>query len=143
MGTVEIINGDHEVAGAPFDAKHAFIIINRIGLHVDLNGVGQLWDHQTVRHVFWGIRDERDRVCGRIELKNGVARLFYDAHLMVPYVDAYNAALERHRSSEAIAEKSRADQAIIDKAIDDAREKALAALQRKPALPPMQEQQPR
>jgi hypothetical protein len=103
MGTVEIINGDHEVAGAPASAQLAFIVINRIGIHVDLNGVGQLWDHQTVRHVFWGVRDEQQRVCGRIELKNGVTRLFYDAHLMVPYVDAYNAALARHRSTEAAA----------------------------------------
>jgi hypothetical protein len=100
MGTVEIINGDHQVARSPPEAQHAFIVINRLGVLVDLNGVGQLWDDQTVRHIFWGMRDDHGRVCGRIELKNGVTRLFYDAHLMVPYVDAYNAALARHRSTD-------------------------------------------
>lgn len=117
MGTVEIINGDHKVG--PRGENWPFVVIERFGLHVDLTEVGQLWD-ATVQHIVWGLREldkaGRDRIFGRIELKNGDVRKFYDAHLMVPYVDAYVAAKARHEAT-------------------------VAAVTR--ALPPMQEQTPR
>lgn len=130
MGTVEIINGDHAVSGAG-GANLPFVIINRLGLHVDLSGVGELWD-PTVQKIVWGFRDEHQRVCGRIELKNSTVRLFYEAHLMVPYVDAYNAALARHQQSEEAAAAERSLIQAADAAIETAREDALRALQRKP-----------
>ena len=57
-----------------------------------------------------------------IELKNGDVRLFRDAALMVPYVDAFNAAKCRHDASEVTAAADRAAHQAADKAIVEAPE---------------------
>lgn len=93
MGTVEIIGGDHEVG--PRRENLPFMVVNRSGCHVDLSDVDHtLFDSNTVSRVIWGFFHQKTPgadpvLAGRIEFKNGEVRMFYDASLMVPYMDAY------------------------------------------------------
>lgn len=110
MGLVEIIGGDHEVG--PHGDNLPFMVVNRTGCHVDLTDVShQLFDPNTVAKVIWGFFDQvyhangtpagEPRLAGRIEFKNGEVRKFYDAALMVPYMDAYRRAVDKHAAAVA------------------------------------------
>lgn len=85
MARVEIINGDH-IPNLPF------MIVDKHGLHVDLSNVtGELWD-PTVAKIEWGIlHPGTGRTFGRVHLKNGQGRIFWDAMLIQPYLATYMA----------------------------------------------------
>jgi hypothetical protein len=100
MGLVEIIGGDHV-------PPHPFMVVNRNGCHVDLSDVSHtLFDPNTVSKVIWGFFEQpyhpngspagEPKLAGRIEFKNGEVRKFYDANLMVPYMEAYARAQAKH-----------------------------------------------
>lgn len=89
---VEILNGDHDVAGR---GNLPYMVVDRLGLHVDLVGIGQLWDAPTVSRVEWGLRTLDGRVHGAVSLKSGQRRPFFDIELMTPYLNAFY--LERER----------------------------------------------
>jgi len=95
---VEILNGDHHVDGK---GNLPFVIIDRTGVHVDLTGIGQLWDAPTVARIDWGLRDVSGKVFGRVTLKNGTSRNFFDVELMAPYLNAYYQERERQGLGEA------------------------------------------
>lgn len=62
----------------------------RTAMNVDLTGVdGQLWDAKTVRSVLWGLKNDEGRVYGRVEMRNGTRRSFFDAGLLAPYEAAF------------------------------------------------------
>lgn len=106
MPFVEIINGDH-------DPPHPFIVCDRFGLHVELADVDHaVFDKNTVRRVIWGFMHQRTMgdgrtplgppiMAGRIEFKNGEARLFFDTALMVPYLAAWKNAKAKHDATMA------------------------------------------
>lgn len=112
MGTVEIIGGDHQVG--PRGENLPFMVVNRSGCHVDLSDVDHaLFDQNTVSRVIWGFFHQpmhngvaagEPRLAGRIEFKNGDVRVFYDAALMVPYMDAYARAQAKLAETAAAIE---------------------------------------
>lgn len=81
---VEILNGDN-------DPPLPFVIIDRVGHHVDLSQCGgELFDPPTTSRIIWGIRSPTGQTFGRVELKNGESRTFWDEELIWPYVKAYD-----------------------------------------------------
>ena len=67
------------------------MVLNNVAMHLDLSAVkGTLWDNPTTAQVTWGIVDaQTGRMFGRVLLKNGNKRTFFDATLIQPYVDAF------------------------------------------------------
>ena len=61
---IEIVAGNH-VPDLPF------VIVNRVGCHVDLTGIAELWDGPTVAAIRWGLRDNGGVQYGRVTLKDG------------------------------------------------------------------------
>jgi hypothetical protein len=58
-------------------------------MQVDLSNVaGQLGD-PTVARIEWGIQDQQGRLFGRVVLKSGQTRAFWDRSLLTPYFNAY------------------------------------------------------
>jgi hypothetical protein len=49
---------------------------------------GQLWDANNVAKVEWGLLDQTRRRFGRVTLKNGQTRTFFEPDLMTPYINA-------------------------------------------------------
>jgi hypothetical protein len=83
MARIEIVNGAHV-------PPHAYVSVNNHGFLVDLSNVrGTLWDGPTVAKVQWGLRDTFRREFGRVTLKNGTTRSFFDKKLMEPYLAAW------------------------------------------------------
>ena len=66
-----------------------FVIVDRRGCHVDLTGIGELWDGPTTARVQWGLRNNGGIEFGRVIKKDGTARNFFDRDLMLPYVKAH------------------------------------------------------
>lgn len=82
---VKILNGPH-------DPPYPIVIVDGSGLQVDLSKVnGELFDRNTTDRIEWGLTDPSGHTFGRVWLKNGTARVFWDRDLMTPYLDAYNA----------------------------------------------------
>jgi hypothetical protein len=81
----EIRAGDH-VPDLPF------VIVNRQGIHVDLTGIGELWDGPTTAMVQWGLISNAGIEFGRVTLKDGTSRNFHDRDLTLPYVKAHKLA---------------------------------------------------
>jgi hypothetical protein len=81
--TLTITAGDH-------DPPLPFMVVERHGMHVDLTHVqGQLWD-PTIASLAWGpTMDGREG--GKIVLKNGQTRTFWDRDLLTPYLNAWKA----------------------------------------------------
>jgi hypothetical protein len=64
------------------DPPLQFMVVNRFGLFVDLSKVyGQLFD-PTVLEITWGELTMDGRTFGRVKLKNGTGRTFWDSELM-------------------------------------------------------------
>lgn len=83
MTAIEIINSDGN------DPPWPFMIVERVGLHVNLAPVqGQLFD-PTVARLTWGHKHPQGDIFGLVILKNGTQRTFWDGTLMEPYVKAY------------------------------------------------------
>lgn len=99
---VEIINGDH-IPNWPL------IVVDGKGVQVDLAGVpGELWDPNNVARIDWGLLSQRDgRTFGRITLKNGQKRTFWDKALIQPYLQAYAVkwAAESAKHAANVAER--------------------------------------
>ena len=98
---IEIIAGDH-VPDLPF------VIVNRQGIHVDLTGIGELWDEPTTAMVQWGLINNAGIEFGRVTKRDGTGRNFHDRDLLLPYIKAHKrawvTAMEEHeRVSEAEA----------------------------------------
>ncbi len=99
--TVEIINVDH-------DPPHPYMIVNNAGMQVDFSRVeGELWD-PTVRRIYWG-QGMDGRYFGKIEMKNGTGRTFFDAQLLVPYLRAYKMRKADEEIKAALADQARKD----------------------------------
>jgi hypothetical protein len=95
--TVQIINGEAN------DPPHPFVIVNRYGMHVDLDPiVGQLWDKATVAEITWGNRSVEGRRYGVVKLKNGTGRTFSDPELIEPYIKAWKVAKANADLKEAM-----------------------------------------
>lgn len=78
--------------GANNDPPHAMMVVNRHLVSLDLSKVpGQLWDEPTVAKVLWGLRTDDGRIYGRVFLKAGGARNFFEKDLLKPYLAAYEA----------------------------------------------------
>jgi hypothetical protein len=78
--------------GADNDPPHAMMVVDRHLLSLDLTKVqGQLWDDPTTARVVWGLRTDDGRTYGRVYLKAGGVRNFFDADLLKPYLAAYEA----------------------------------------------------
>jgi hypothetical protein len=60
------LNGEHE-------PDLPFVIVDRQGCHVDLPGIGELWDGPIVARV---LRDRGGTSLGPVPLKDGTARNF-------------------------------------------------------------------
>lgn len=96
MSSIEIINGDH-------DPALPFMVVDRHGMHVDFSTVThQLYDQNTVAKVEWGLVDQQGRLFGRVTLKNGTGRTFWDADLMTPYLNAYKATKAALNAAAAV-----------------------------------------
>lgn len=120
---VEIINGEH-VPPIPF------FIVDAVGCHVDLsNVVGQLWD-PTVARIDWGLQDAAGKTFGRVQLKNGQGRNFWDATLMQPYLEAFVKRWLEEKGKHAANVKARKDAAAkadAKRSSDDAMVRAIRA----------------
>lgn len=101
MFSVQIINGDN-------DPAHPYIAVDRLGMQVDISNVhdGQLWD-PTVARIEWGILDQQGRRFGRVTLKSGQSRPFFDQALLTPYLNAYYHEAEKRGLGLAAANTSR------------------------------------
>jgi hypothetical protein len=107
MPYVEIISGNHTPVG------HAYVVVDRFGLLVDLSGVdGQLYDAPTVSRVVWGARDQQGKPYGVVHLRNGQRRTYWDQLLMAPYVNAFAAeyAARGHGDSSDLETRQRPTQ---------------------------------
>jgi hypothetical protein len=98
---LEIRAGDH-VPDLPF------VIVNRQGIHLDLTGIGELWDGPTTTMVVWGLRNNAGIEFGQVTKKDGTSRNFHDRDLCLPYLKAHArawvAAMEAHdRAAAAVA----------------------------------------
>lgn len=120
---VEIINGDH-VPPIPF------IVVDGTGCHVDLSNVGgQLWD-PTVAKIEWGLTDASGKVFGRVQLKNGQGRNFWDHTLMLPYLEAFTKRWAEEKGKHEANVKARKDEeakAQAKRESDDAMVRAIRA----------------
>jgi hypothetical protein len=104
MPQIKIINGDH-VPNWPF------VIVDAVGMHVDLSEVrGELWADNVAR-IEWGLVDAANgKTFGRVILKNGQGRKFFDPMLMQPYLAAYMTRwLEEKAKHETNVKKRAAD----------------------------------
>jgi len=96
MNLIEIVNGNHSPAG------HAYVAVDHFGMLVDLSEVaGQIYDPPTTARVVFGLKDLEGRRFGRVTLKNGQSRTFFDAALMTPYLNAFYREYERRGHGEA------------------------------------------
>lgn len=94
VNSFEIINGDGN------DPPFPFVIVNRSGTHVDLTNIdGELFDAPTTARVSWGYQHPNGRRFGKIELKNGEARMFWDRTLIEPYVGAWKVQMAQHAAA--------------------------------------------
>jgi hypothetical protein len=124
MARIEILNGAHI-------PPHAFMVVDGYGLQVDLsNVVGELWDQETTARVDWGLRDTSNKVFGRVILKNGQGRPFYDIALMKPYLIAYEARAKEEKAkhdANVQARQAAASKAAAKRDTDDAMVRAARA----------------
>lgn len=125
MGRIEIINGAHI-------PPHAFMVVDGYGLQVDLSDVvGELWDAATTSRVEWGIvHAGTGKVFGRVHLKNGQGRTFYDIALMKPYLIAYEARAKEEKAkhdANVQARQATASKAAAKRDTDDAMVRAARA----------------
>lgn len=127
---IHIINGDHE-------PPLPFVIVDRMGLHVDLTGIGELWD-PTVAEIIWGLRDNDRRPYGVVKLKNGTGRRFGNANLMLPYLRAWKVRKAEEDAKHAANVKAAADAAIAAAAEAAKRDNADALKRRLAAMPPVE-----
>jgi hypothetical protein len=128
MALIEIHNGDHQ-------PPHAFMIVERHGLQVDLANVqGELWDANVASviwgHVYHATPADPGKVCGIVRLKNGQTRRFFDFKLMAPYLAAYAVRKAEEDAKHQANVKAAADAAIAEAALSAKRDN-LAALTRR------------
>jgi hypothetical protein len=95
------------------DPPLQFMVVDRFGLFVDLSKVhGQLFD-PTVAEITWGSERTIDgRMFGRVKMKNGTGRTFWDPELIEPYLRAWKMAKGNHDLSEAFKEQQRKDETV-------------------------------
>ena len=63
------------------------MIVNGVGLHVDLSGAGgDLWDPATVARIVWGHKNLDGQLFGRGALKNGDVRPLSTRHRRDPAI---------------------------------------------------------
>jgi hypothetical protein len=98
------------------DPALQFMVVDRFGLFVDLSKIhGQLFD-PTVLEITWGERTMDGRTFGRVKMKNGTGRTYWDPELIEPYLRVWKMAKGNHDLSEALAEQRRKDEAEADRA---------------------------
>lgn len=117
MAEIEIINGDHIPPGA-------FMRVGNYGVMVDLSSVpGELWDQATSARVEWGLKElSSGKIYGRVTLKNGQGRTFYDKGLMTPYLTVFEARATEEKAKHAAnmqARKAEADKRAMKQAVDE------------------------
>jgi hypothetical protein len=85
------MNIDVAISAGAHDPPLPYMRVGTHGFLVDLSAVhGALWDPNTVASVTWS-KGMDGRWGGRVSLKNGTGRNFFDAGLLTPYVDAWRA----------------------------------------------------
>ena len=78
---IEIIAGQH------VPDLH-FVIVNRLGCHVDLTGIGELWDAQTLASVRWRGGTTASSNMGASRSRTAPGATFTNRDLMMQYVKA-------------------------------------------------------
>jgi hypothetical protein len=81
---------DISITAGAHDPPHPFMKMGQHGFLIDLSRVaGALWD-PTVESITW-CKGLDGRMGGRVTLKNGTGRNFFDSNLLTPYVNAWKA----------------------------------------------------
>jgi hypothetical protein len=100
---VHIINADGHVPPLPL------MIVDRFAMQVDLAKIeGELFD-PTVAEITWGDKTDGGKLFGRVRLKNGTGRTFWDPELLLPYLKAFRLAKADHDLRVALVEQKRID----------------------------------
>jgi hypothetical protein len=79
-----------------------FVIVNLQGIHVDLAGIGELWDGPTTAMVRWGLRNNAGIEFGQVVTKDGTSRNFHDRDLCLPYLKAHKRAWAAAMAEQAL-----------------------------------------
>jgi hypothetical protein len=108
MPKVTIISGDH-IPPIPY------MIVDNVGMQVDLSGVkGELWG-PTVARVEYGMTQQPSgKIFGRVVLKNGQGRTFWDPSLIQPYLAAYITRWTEEKAKHADNVRRRATKRMQD-----------------------------
>ncbi len=124
MPHVQIINGDHV-------PPHPLMIVDGVGLQVDLSGVkGELWAPTVARIEYGMTHQPTGRTFGRVVLKNGQGRTFWDVNLIQPYLAAYITRWTEEKAKHADNVRQRGTKRLLDLAkrgVDDGMARAARA----------------